>query len=142
KVSDTSLLGASFSWATASVSHDIGGSNTNINNYQGAMYASKHDDNAYFLNGMLSLAYNQYDAAHRIVINSFNRTNFAHFHGWQYAARLESGYHYKLKQDLFEIQPIISFNYAHSNFSAYQEKGGSLTAQKIEYDNMNALIAD
>lgn len=142
KVSDTSLLGASFSWATASVNHDVGGSNTNINNYQGAMYASKHDEEALFLNGMLSLAYNQYDAAHRIVINNFNRTNFAHFHGWQYAARLESGYHYKLKQDLFEIQPIISVNYTHTTFNAYQEKGSSLTVQKIAYDNMNTLIAD
>ena len=142
KISDTSLLGASFSWATASINHDIGGSNTNINHYQGALYASKNNENAFFVNGMLSLAYNQYDSAHRIAINDFNRTNFAHFHGWQYAARLENGYHYKLKQDLFEIQPIISLNYAHANFNAYQEKGNSLTAQKIEYDSVNTLIAD
>lgn len=142
KISDTSLLGASFSWATASVNHDIGGSHTNINNYQGAVYASKHNENAYFLNGMLSLAYNQYDSAHRIAINNFNRTNFANFHGWQYATRLESGYHYKLKQDAFEIQPIIALNYIHANFHDYQEKGSSLTAQKIAYENMHALIAD
>lgn len=142
KVSDTSLLGASLSWATASVNHDIGGSHTNINHYQGALYASKHNENAYFLNGMLSLAYNQYDSAHRIAINNFNRTNFANFHGWQYAARLESGYHYKLKQDLFEIQPIIALNYIHANFHDYQEKGSSLTAQKIAYENMHTLIAD
>lgn len=142
KISDTSLLGASFSWASASVSHDIGGSNTNINHYQGALYGSKHNDNNLFLNGMLSLAYNQYDAAHNIVINNFNRTNFAHFHGWQYAARIESGYHYFLKQDLFEIQPIVSLSYAHANFNSYQEKGSSLTAQKITYENMNTLIAD
>lgn len=142
KVSDTNLLGAGFSWATASISHDVGGSNTNINQYQGTLYTSNHNENAFFLNGMLSLAYHQYDSAHRIAINSFNRTNFAHFHGWQYAARLENGYHYKLKQDLFEIQPIISLNYTHANFNTYQEKGSSLTAQKIDYKNMDSLTVD
>lgn len=142
KISDTSLLGVSFSWATASVNHEIADSHTNIDNYQGALYGSNHQENGYFVNAMLSVAYNQYDVAHNIVINSFNRTNLGHFHGWQYAGRIESGYHYQLKQDAFEIQPVLSLNYSHANFNSFQEKGSSLTAQKIAYENINTLIAD
>lgn len=140
KIADNALIGGSFSWANADINHKLSDSSTDINHYQGAIYARKNLENHLFLNGIISLAYNHFDVNHHLVVNDFNQINPVDFKGWQYAARAELGKNWQ--QDNFTLQPIFSLNYDYMNFNTYQEKGSSNTAQKINYDSVNSLIAN
>ncbi len=92
---------------------------TDIDSYQASAYAMLDKGN-YYLDGVLTFAYNQYDASRHIAIGVIDRTANSSYNGQQYSVYTETGY--DLDMGKLTLTPLISFQYMHLRINPYTEK--------------------
>jgi len=114
------LVGLSGSYARNNIRTEDVSTNTNADSYQGNLYGNLARD-AYYLNGILSYAYNRYDASRHIVFGTTNRIATSNYGGQQYSAYVEGGY--GVKKSGFDITPLLSLQYMRLNINDYSESG-------------------
>ena len=134
-------LGASFS-DTNVHSHGIGQNKLNVNTYQGFLYGSYQFDNPFYLDGIASVAYHDYDSIRNIVIPLLEPSSQptraeSGFHGWQLSFRPEIGYQWQ--QNNFFVIPHSWLQYSHLNVSDYTEKDAGGLNLLVHYDNIEEL---
>lgn len=107
---------------------------TNIDSCQGSLYGSFNRD-AYYIDSVLSYAYNRYDAARHIAFGSTDRIAKSNYGGQQYSGYLEGGYIFK-KQGL-NITPLISLHYMRLHLNDYSESGADSLNLTVDAQNYN-----
>jgi len=112
-------LGASFGYANDNISSKDNSNHTDIDSYQGTLYAglTKADN---YLNGAFSFAYNCYESLRNIIFPGINRRADSNYGGQQYGLYLEGGHGFKYGK--FELTPLVSIEYQHLNIDSYTEK--------------------
>ena len=91
-------------------------SRTNIDTYQGTLYASKLMNN-WYMNATLGLGYHDYKS-NRVALTDYVKGNHD---AWQYTAKLDAGYPFQF--NAFTIAPVASIGYSRLNENGYTESG-------------------
>lgn len=112
------ILGFSIGYARNNVTTNDVNTRTDADSYQGSIYGSLAGD-AYYLNAVLSFAYNRYDAARHIAFSAIDRTAKSHYGGEQYSGYLEGGYAFK--NSGFVLTPLISLEVMRLYLEDYEE---------------------
>jgi len=128
------LVGLSGSYARNNIRTEDVSTNTNADSYQGNLYGNLARD-AYYLNGILSYAYNRYDASRHIVFGTTNRIATSNYDGQQYSAYAEGGYGFK--NGGFDITPLLSFQYMRLHINDYAEAGAASLNLNVDAQRYN-----
>jgi len=111
---------------------------SNVDTYQGMIYAGYADGSPWFFNGVFSFGWNEYDASRGITFGTFSRVAEANYDGQQYTGTVSGGYTFKATNSLpFDVTPLASFQYSHLDIGSYSETGAgdlSLSVADQEYD--------
>ncbi len=130
------LVGLSGSYARDNIGTADVNTRTNADSYQGNLYGSLARD-AYYVNGILSYAYNRYDASRHIVFGTTNRIATSNYDGQQYSAYVESGYSFK--NSGFDVTPLLSLQYMRLHINDYAEAGADSLNLNVDAQRYNML---
>jgi outer membrane autotransporter protein len=119
------------------INNKVNAGGTTANSYQGSLYGSYQAvSSPYYVDGVLSAAYNNYEGKREILFGGINRQAKADYDGQQYSALLSGGYNFDLKGGIIAT-PLVSLQYAHLDLGSYTETGAdalNLNVQKQRYD--------
>ncbi len=132
------LIGISLNWAKADAHNKDSGSTTKINNYQLSLYSEYDFEGPWYLNGIASVAYNDYNTTHHILFGTVRLHPTGDFHGSQFGLQSELGYDVDVND--FTLTPLVSLFYSHLHLSSYTETGANTANQRVEGDNFNMLL--
>lgn len=107
---------------------------TDIDSYQGTLYASYSRD-AYYIDTAFSFAYNSYDTNRQVAAGALNRRATGDYNGQQYSGYIAGGYKFTGKR--FEFTPIGSFLYSHLRLNSYTEDGAGALSLKVNAQDYN-----
>jgi len=128
------LVGLSGSYARNNIGTADLNTRTNADSYQGNLYGNLARD-AYYLNGILSYAYNRYDASRHIAFGTINRIATGNYDGQQYSAYVEGGYGFK--NSGFDITPLLSLQYMRLHINDYAESGADSLNLNVDAQRYN-----
>ena len=119
-----------------SFSSGSGGSSTNFDSLQATIYAG-HERGPWFINGDVSLGWNNYSGTRSIVFPGLNRVASASYSGQNYAASVTSGYHFFARGLI--ITPLAALNFAHVDLGSYTETGAGDVNLRVKSQRYNFL---
>lgn len=128
------IAGFSFGSARNHVTtHDVNTRN-DADSYQGSLYGSLARD-AYYIDAILSFAYNRYDASRHIVFGGINRTAKSNYGGYQYSGYLEGGYAFNIRGII--LTPLMSLQVMRLNLEDYTETQAGALNLKVDRQSYN-----
>lgn len=134
-VSDYFRLGGALSYAGSSIKQDDEtGNKTTIGNVQATVYGSA-SYGPLFLDGLLSLGFNNYRGKRNILVSS--QTATANYNAVQYSSKLRGGFSIPING--MEISPLASVQYTHLNQGSYSEKGAPTANLSVNALKINAV---
>jgi len=127
---------AGFSGAFARNNITTGDVNTraDADSYQGSLYGSLARD-AWYLDAVLSFAYNRYDASRHIVFAGIDRTAKSNYGGYQYSGYFEGGY--TLKASGLLLTPLVSVHAMRLELEDYTETQAGALNLKMDRQRYN-----
>jgi len=128
------MFGVSGGYARNFIRTNDANTRTDADSYQGSLYGSLAKD-VYYIDGVLSYAYNRYDASRHIVFGTTDRVAKSNYGGEQYSAYLEGGY--TAKKRGLNITPLVSLQYMRLHLNDYSESGAgslNLTVDAQDYN--------
>ncbi|MDD5627736.1 MAG: autotransporter domain-containing protein [Elusimicrobia bacterium] len=120
EVSPGLVLGLGAGYAHDQVRSADSGGRSNVDSYQGSAYAGLSGPSAY-VDGLVSIAYNQYDSTRRIAFGGLDRTARSVYNGRQYTGYAEGGLFREARG--LKLTPLASLQYTHLQTDAYTEVG-------------------
>lgn len=135
-LSDHFMFGFGGGYAKSYIRTSDENTRTDADSYQGNVYASLFG-NAYYLDGILSYAYNRYDASRHIAFGNIDRVAKSDYAGHQYSAYVEGGYNFK-KQG-WNISPLVSLQYARLHLNKYSESDANSVNLDVDAQNYDML---
>lgn len=114
------LIGFCFGYAYNKIKSVDLSTDTGIDSSQANIYGSFFADK-YYLNTVLSFAYNRYKSSRHIYFGSIDRTAGSNYDGNQYSVYLEGGYNFQHKG--IKITPLASLQYMQLHLNGYGESG-------------------
>ena len=137
-VFDHLLLGFGGGYAKTGISTNDAGTRTDVESYQGNLYGSLARD-AYYIDGILSFAYNQYDASRHIAFGTIDRVAKAAYAGQQYAGYVEGGY--ALEKGGFVVTPLASLQVVRLHLNRYTETGADSLNLNVDGQDYNLFLS-
>ncbi|MEI8173330.1 MAG: autotransporter domain-containing protein [Deltaproteobacteria bacterium] len=135
---DHFMFGLSGGYARNYIRTNDANTRTDADSYQGSLYGSLARD-AYYIDGVLSYAYNRYDASRHIAFGTTDRVAKSNYGGQQYSGYLEGGY--TLKNRGLNITPLVSIQYMRLHLNDYSESGAgslNLTVDAQDYNTFQS----
>ena len=130
-------VGAAFTYGSTDVDTNGSRNNTDIDSYQGALYASYEWD-TYFLDGIVTYGQNGYDGRRHITVGAVNRIATADYDGEQVAVKGTVGRDYPLS-DATYLTPYVGLHYVHLDVDGYTETGAGAANLTVEDESSEAL---
>ncbi|MGV8057868.1 MAG: autotransporter domain-containing protein [Smithellaceae bacterium] len=130
------FAGFSFSYARDNITSSDFSTKTSAENSQGSLYGSLATE-AYYLNVILSFAYNRYDSSRHIFFGGIDRTAKSIYDGNQYSGYLEGGYNFHRQG--FKITPLASLQYLRIQLNDYCESGAGALNLSTDIQRYNVL---
>ncbi len=122
--------GLAFGYTSNNTDLDSNGGSLDIDAYHLSLYGTYYQDNGFYLDGIFSYGWDDYDQRRRIryEINSIrvNQTAFADFKGHQWSASLGGGY--SLSRGPWSFGPTARLEYVQTDVDGYQERMSNPTA--------------
>lgn len=139
KIDDMTVVGASIAYANteadAAASNTVADGTTEIDSYQGNLYAVR-DYGKWYGDALAGFTYNRYDTTRNIFTGG---QATADFDGQQYTARVGGGYKVDLQGGV-KLTPIAGLKYTYLTVDKYTESGaGALT---VDNDDIQSLKSD
>ncbi|MDD5428491.1 MAG: autotransporter domain-containing protein [Candidatus Omnitrophica bacterium] len=103
-------------------------SRTDIDSYQGTLYAS-YSKGPYYIDTAFSFAYNSYDTSRHVALGALDRIATGDYNGQQYSGYIAGGYKFTGKG--VELTPIASFLYSHLRLNSYAESGAGALSLNV-----------
>jgi outer membrane autotransporter protein len=120
QVGNGTRVGISVGYARSTITGKPFDTETDGNSYQATAYVN-HEVGPWFVNGDLSLGWNEYTGRRNIAFPGVDRTATAGYNGQDYTAFATTGYHFKA--DKFTVTPFVSLQYTHVHTGSYTESG-------------------
>jgi outer membrane autotransporter protein len=133
-VYDHLIAGFSGGYAHNRITTGDAGTRTDADSYQGSFYGSLARD-AYYIDGVLSFAYNRYDALRHVAFGAIDRTAKSNYAGRQYSGYLESGYIFNKQGYL--LTPLVSLQYMGLHIDDYAETGAGALNLSVAAQDYN-----
>lgn len=130
------FAGFSFAYAQSSITSSDYSTKTSADSSLGSLYASLNTG-AYYLNTILSFAYNRYDSSRHISFGSIARTAKSSYDGNQYSAYVESGYNFQRQK--IKVTPLASLQYMRIQINDYCESGADALNLTTDTQRYNVL---
>ena len=128
------IAGFSGAFARNNVTTGDVNTRTDADSYQGSLYGSLSKD-AWYLDAVVSFAYNRYDASRHIVFAGIDRTAKSDYGGYQYSGYFEGGYTVKASGLL--LTPLVSVQAMRLNLDDYTETQAGALNLKIDRQRYN-----
>lgn len=128
------IAGFSAAFARNNITTKDVNTRTDADSYQGSLYGSLAR-NAWYLDAVLSFAYNRYDALRHIMLPGIDRTAQAHYGGRQYSGYFEGGL--TLKASGLLLTPLVSLRAMRLDLEDYTETQAgalNLTVDRQRYN--------
>ncbi len=141
--SDSLMIGAAMGYVHADVeSRNFSGSFLDVKRFQGTLYAGFTFEDPWFINGSLTLAYNDYDNNRKILIPPvggvpFVRIAWTDFGAWETYAHLEGGYKWVCGH--FHAIPKIMLTFSDFNINGYFERDAFGLDLDVKYEDMTFI---
>lgn len=135
-IANNCFIGFSFAYAQDVITSSDNSTKTNAESSQGSLYGSLNTGE-YYLNTILSFAYNRYDSSRNIFFGNINRTAKSSYDGQQYSGFMEGGYNFQ--RSGFKITPLASLQYMRINISDYAESGAGALNLASDSQQYNVL---
>ncbi|MFA5337744.1 MAG: autotransporter outer membrane beta-barrel domain-containing protein, partial [Candidatus Omnitrophota bacterium] len=135
-VLDNFIIGLNAGYANDRIRSKDNSARTDVDSYQFGMYGN-YAKGPFYMDGIFSFAYNQYDSTRRIMFNSIDRTPKSDYGGQQYSTYFEGGYAFK--KNGFEITPLASLQYMHLRLNGYTEKDADDANLTVDAQDYNLL---
>lgn len=132
------LLGLAFTWSTLNVHNDLAQGTLKADSYQGTLYGAYDFNSPLYLDGMVSLAYNNYWASRHETFGILNYYPRSDFNGLQLGAQVDAGY--DIQTGPWHAIPIASLTYASLWLNSYEEIGLGTLAQTIDVQDFGMLL--
>jgi outer membrane autotransporter protein len=135
---DHFMFGLSGGYARNYIRTNDANTRADADSYQGSLYGSLARD-SYYIDGVLSYAYNRYDAQRHIAFGTTDRVAKSNYEGQQYSGYLEGGY--TLKNRGLNITPLVSLQYMRLHLNDYSESGAgslNLTVDAQDYNTFQS----
>jgi outer membrane autotransporter protein len=127
-------VGLGLGYAGATISDRALSNHTDFDSFQLTAYAA-HRAGPWFVNGDLSVGWNDYSGTRQIAFPGIARAAHAKYSGQDYAAFATTGY--DLPVAGFAVTPLASLQYSHVNLSSFTETGAgdlNLAVRSQSYD--------
>lgn len=128
------IAGFSGAFARNNVTTNDVNTRTDADSYQGSLYGSLAKD-AWYLDAILSFAYNRYDDSRHIVFAGIDRTAKSDYGGYQYSGYFEGGYTFKASGLL--LTPLVSVQAMRLNLDDYTETQAGALNLKVDRQRYN-----
>jgi len=132
------LLGLSGGYARNKITTGDPNTGMEADSYQAGFYGNLARE-AYYLDTVLSFAYNRYNAARHIAFGTTNRVAKSSYDGQQYSGYLEGGYAFDMSG--FTVTPLISVQYMRLQLGDYTETEAGDLNLHVEGQGYNLLQA-
>jgi len=130
KISDNLLIGLGGGYSQTDIDFESLTDSGDVDSYQGTLYSS-YAKGLWYIDGLLSYAFNNYDTSRGIDFGGINRTAKGDYNGNELSGYLEGGYTYFARNT--NIQPLASLHVAHLYQESYTESGA---------DSLNLAVDD
>lgn len=120
-LTDSTLIGAAFSFTDLDIDHAVSDSQTNAKSYQLGIYGSYDWCRNWFVNWEGMFAYNDYHTQRSFQFASLHFSPDADYTGYMFGAKAEAGYEYVY--NCLHVIPLITLFYSHLDLGSYTENG-------------------
>lgn len=107
-----------------------------INSYQGVLYGS-YEDGPVFIDGILTLAHNRYNAKQNVYIRQIYFKSKAKYNASQYAVKMRAGY--GIPVGGFEVQPLATVFITQVNQAEFRQKGANVINMNVDSRNSQRI---
>ena len=132
------IAGFSAAYARNNITTNDVNTRTDADSYQGSIYGSLARD-AWYLDAVLSVAHNRYDASRHIVLPGIDRTAKSNYSGRQYSGYFEGGYAVKVSGLL--LTPLVSLQAMRLDLEDYTETEAGALNLKMDRQRYNLFQA-
>jgi len=130
KISDNLLIGLGGGYSQTDIDFESLTDSGDVDSYQGTLYSS-YAKGLWYIDGLLSYAFNDYDTSRGIDFGGINRTAKGDYNGNELSGYLEGGYTFFARNT--NIQPLASLHVTHLYQESYTESGA---------DSLNLAVDD
>ena len=110
--------------------------NASFNSYDGMIYVG-HQSGPWFVNGDVSIGWNEYSGDRHISFPGFDRLAKSNYSGQDYTAFGTTGYHFFARG--FVFTPLASLQYTHMDLSGYAESGAGDIGLRVNAQSYDFL---
>jgi len=128
-------VGAVLSYAATDVETNGSGNTTDIDSYQGGLYAS-YESGPWYMDGVLYYAYNDYDG--RRTIPLVGRVANADYDANQFGVKATLGREYSFNADTY-LTPYVGLYYVYLDVDDYTETGAGAANLTVDNEENQAL---
>lgn len=136
---EQAIGGVAFSWSTLDVHNLLSGSTTEADSYQGTLYGAMNFNNPWYLDGLVTIAYNDYEGSRQVTLGRLQYAPQAEYDGWEWGAKIDTGYDYQTGP--WHTIPSLSLSYAHLEIDGYTETRANTANQTINQQDYDMLLA-
>ena len=129
--------GLAFSIANTDVDSDSSANQTQIKSYQATAYGS-YDLGSGFLDGLFSVAYNDYEGSRDIIVGGVVQQARADYSGIQSSIKAELGREFMLDNEVV-LTPSIALQHTHVLLDSYTETEAGAANLKVDRQNYDSL---
>ncbi len=136
-------MGLAGGWGVADVDADASNDQTDIQNYQGTLYA-RYNPEPWYMDTSLGFGWNEYKGVRHITFDgvSTSRIAEADYDGQQYSGFVGFGYPMPQREG-YTCTPTASLHYVHTRIEGYTEDGAgafNLNVKKANYDLLQSAL--
>ncbi len=141
--SDKLMVGAAMGYVHARAdSRGPSGSFLEIDRYQLTLYAGMNFEDPFFINGSVTLAYNDYENSRKILVPPYGgipfvRIAWADFGSWETNAHIEGGYRWVCGH--FHVIPKMMLTFSQFNVNGYFESDAFGLDLDVKYQDMTFI---
>ncbi len=110
-----------------------------IDSFQLTLYSSFDPGNAWYMDSFASIGLNRYKSSRDIAAGTLAITSSTTFKAWQYSARIQTGYNFKVGNK-YRITPLARVRIGMLDVDPYTESGAGGLSLAVENDNALEIV--
>ncbi len=139
QITSNLLLGGAASYASSTVTNLFNNaSQTKIKSYQAMMYSTYKSETDAYLDSILSIGTNNFNALRNVNLITYNTTAQSRYSGQQLSFKLQGSKNYIWKK-YYQLTPLATAQYSYVRQLPYVETGAGAFNRIVEPNNINLL---
>jgi outer membrane autotransporter protein len=137
RVTDNLVLGGAFGYLTTKQTFAANSGEFSTKGYSISTYGSFFLTEKFFVDGIATFGWNDYDTARNVPIDTTTATAKADTDGTQFALSVSTGY--SLDFGALSVGPTLRVDYIHVHIDSIQEQGAGIYDMNVNSQNLNSV---